>query len=280
MPQLDQFFMDALQVDVQYLNPFGSVAFGPKIDQGKLEGDAFALTESVGLALRGGESAWISINLLPPELVNEARAMKRIPFLVAGGLAFLAALGVGVVLERGGVDKANAKLERVESRNQSLRSFEGKLKAEQKTMQEARAKCDDFQQLMSSRSAALRRLQDVRRSLLDGMWITEWKSLPPSKDKPDSREGVQLTVRGWRDVMEKAEAKWAAENGGKSSTVAEIVMAKIKRSAEFVPESVKISSQRSVEGCLTEFSLLMQLAPLPSIAPEAEKGSKGEGTKK
>ena len=280
MPQLDQFFMDALQVDVQYLNPFGSVAFGPKIDQGKLEGDAFALTESVGLALRGGESAWISINLLPPELVNEARAMKRIPFLVAGGLAFLAALGVGVVLERGGVDKANAKLERVESRNQSLRSFEGKLKAEQKTMQEARAKCDDFQQLMSSRSAALRRMQDVRRSLLDGMWITEWKSLPPSKDKPDSREGVQLTVRGWRDVMEKAEAKWAAENGGKSSTVAEIVMAKIKRSAEFVPESVKISSQRSVEGCLTEFSLLMQLAPLPSIAPEAEKGSKGKGTKK
>ena len=80
--------------------------------------------------------------------------------------------------------------------------------------------------------------------------------------------------------MEKAEAKWAAENGGKSSTVAEIVMAKIKRSAEFVPESVKISSQRSVEGCLTEFSLLMQLAPLPSIAPEAEKGSKGKGTKK
>ena len=57
-------------------------------------------------------------------------------------------------------------------------------------------------------------------------------------------------------------------------------MAKIKRSAEFVPESVKISSQRSVEGCLTEFSLLMQLAPLPSIAPEAEKGSKGKGTKK
>ena len=280
MPQLDQFFMDALQVDVQYLNPFGSVAFGPKIDQGKLEGDAFALTESVGLALRGGESAWISINLLPPELVNEARAMKRIPFLVAGGLAFLAALGVGWMLESGGVEKAKAKLERVESRNQSLRSFEGKLKAEQKTMQEARAKCDDFQQLMSSRSAALRRLQDVRRSLLDGMWITEWKSLPQSKDKPDSREAVRLTVRGWRDVMEKAEARWSAENGGKGATVAEIVMAKIKRSAEFVPETVKITSQKSVEGSLSEFSIQMDIAPAPSIVPESETGRKGKGTKK
>ena len=91
-----------------------------------------------------------------------------------------------------------------------------------------------------------------------------------------------VTVRGWRDVMEKAEAKWAEDNGGKGSTVAEIVMSKIKRSAEFVPESVKIDKQRSVEGCLTEFTLLMQLAPAPSIVPENEKdkGRKGKGTKK
>ena len=282
LPQLDQFFMDALQVDVQYLNPFGSVAFGSKINKAQFEDDAFALTESVGLALRGGDSAWISINLLPPELVNEARAMKRIPFLVAGGVAFLAALGVGWMLESGGVEKAKAKLERVESRNRSLKSLDTKLKAEQKAEQEVRGKCDEFQQLLTSRSAALRRLQDVRRSLLDGMWITEWKALPAEKDKPEAREAVMVTVRGWRDVMEKAEAKWAEDNGGKGSTVAEIVMSKIKRSAEFVPESVKIDKQRSVEGCLTEFTLLMQLAPAPSIVPENEKdkGRKGKGTKK
>lgn len=274
--------MDALQVDVQYLNPFGSVAFGSKINKAQFEDDAFALTESVGLALRGGDSAWISINLLPPELVNEARAMKRIPFLVAGGVAFLAALGVGWMLESGGVEKAKAKLERVESRNRSLKSLGTKLKAEQKAEQEVRGKCDEFQQLLTSRSAALRRLQDVRRSLLDGMWITEWKALPAEKDKPEAREAVMVTVRGWRDAMEKAEAKWAEDNGGKGSTVAEIVMSKIKRSAEFVPESVKIDKQRSVEGCLTEFTLLMQLAPAPSIVPEneKEKGRKGKGTKK
>jgi type IV pilus assembly protein PilM len=280
LPQLDQFFMDALQVDVQYLNPFGSVAFGPKIDQDQLEGDAFALSESVGLALRGGDGAWISINLLPPELVNEARAMKRIPFLVAGGVAFLAALGVGVVLQSGGVERAKAKLERVESRNQALKSLDVKLKAEQKAEMEERAKCDDFQQLIASRSAALRRVKDVRGSLLGGMWITEWKSIPASKDKPDSREAVQLTVRGWRDVMEKAEARLSADSDGKGSTVAEIVMAKIKRSVEFVPESVKITSQRSVEGCLTEFSIQMDIAPSPSIVPEAEKGRKGKGSRR
>lgn len=280
LPQLDQFFMDALQVDVQYLNPFGSVAFGPKIDQDQLEGDAFALSESVGLALRGGDGAWISINLLPPELVNEARAMKRIPFLVAGGVAFLAALGVGVVLQSGGVERAKAKLERVESRNQALKSLDVKLKAEQKAEMEERAKCDGFQQLIASRSAALRRVKDVRGSLLGGMWITEWKSIPASKDKPDSREAVQLTVRGWRDVMEKAEARLSADSDGKGSTVAEIVMAKIKRSVEFVPESVKITSQRSVEGCLTEFSIQMDIAPSPSIVPEAEKGRKGKGSRR
>jgi hypothetical protein len=212
--------------------------------------------------------------------VNEARAMKRIPFLVAGGVAFLAALGVGVVLQSGGVERAKAKLERVESRNQALKSLDVKLKAEQKAEMEERAKCDDFQQLIASRSAALRRVKDVRGSLLGGMWITEWKSIPASKDKPDSREAVQLTVRGWRDVMEKAEARLSADSDGKGSTVAEIVMAKIKRSVEFVPESVKITSQRSVEGCLTEFSIQMDIAPSPSIVPEAEKGRKGKGSRR
>ncbi len=277
LPQLDSFFSEALQVEVDYLNPFGGVSFGPKIDKAALEGDAFALSESVGLALRGGGSAWISVNLLPPELVNEARAMRRIPFLVAGGAAFLAALGIVAFLQGRAGEVAKAQLECVEARNQSLRSLETRLKGELKAVDETRGRCDEFQRLMVGRSAALRRLKDVRESLLPGMWITEWSAVLPPKDKPDAPEGVRVTVRGWRDVMAKEEAKL----GGKA-TVAEAVMAKIRRSPEFVPESVKIVTQKDVmnKGYLVEFSIKMDFAQSKSIVPEADKGGRGKGARK
>ena len=278
LPQLDQFFTESLQVEVEFLNPFGGIKYGSKIDQTALETDAFALTESVGLALRGDEGAWLKINLMPPELVNEARAIKRIPFLVVGGLAFLGALGVGVLQQNRGVAVANAKFERVESRNQTLGSFESKLKLEQKTADEVCAKCDEFQQLLSSRSAALRRLQDVRSSLVPGMWITEWADVPAPKDKPDAKASVKVTVRGWRDTMTKEEARWAAEKGGKKSTAAEIVKAKLMQSDEFVSESVKIVAQKDVKECLTEFTIQMDLKEAQSIAPSA-KDAKGRNRK-
>ena len=271
LPQLDQFFTESLQVEVEYLNPFGGVKFGPKVDQDALDTDAFALTESVGLALRGGEDAWLKINLMPPELVNEARAIKRIPFLVAGGVAFLAALGVGVLLQNRETAIAKAKFERVDSRNQALRSFETKLKAEQKLADDVRTKCDEFQQLLGSRSAVLRQLQEVRKSLVKGMWITEWTTTPASKEKPDARESVKVTVRGWRDSMTKEETKWSEENGGKRSTAAEIVKAKIMRKVEFVPETVKIVAQRDVKESLTEFTIQMDIASMPMLAPKDKK---------
>ncbi len=280
LPQLDQFFTESLQVEVEFLNPFGGVKFGPKIDPGALDTDAFALTESVGLALRGGDTAWLKINLMPPELVNEARAIKRIPFLVAGGVAFLAALGVAALVQNRLAEAANAKLERVQARNSALSSSETKLKAEIRQVDEATAKCDEFQQLLSSRSAALRRLQDVRKSLVNGMWITDWTAIPPPKEKPEAREAVKVTVRGWRDSMTKEEARWSSENAGKKSTAAEIVKSKIMRSVEFVPETVKIVAQRDVKECLTEFTIQMDVAPAVSVATKADaKGRNGKAAK-
>ena len=280
LPQLDQFFTESLQVEVEFLNPFGGVKFGPKIDPGALDTDAFALTESVGLALRGGDTAWLKINLMPPELVNEARAIKRIPFLVAGGVAFLAALGVAALVQNRSAEAANAKLERVQARNSALSSSETKLKAEIRQVDEATAKCDEFQQLLSSRSAALRRLQDVRKSLVNGMWITDWTAIPPPKEKPEAREAVKVTVRGWRDSMTEEEARWSSENAGKKSTAAEIVKSKIMRSVEFVPETVKIVAQRDVKECLTEFTIQMDVAPAVSVATKADaKGRNGKAAK-
>ena len=275
LPQLDQFFMESLQVDVEFLNPFGSVRVGPKVDAAALEGDAFTLAESVGLALRETDAAAIEINLMPPELVAAARNVKRIPFLAVGAVAFLAALGVGIVVQMRGADVAKAKLERVESRNNALKGFEAKLKAGQKAEQDALEKSDEFQRLLVSRSEALQRISAVRKSLLPGMWITEWTAIPA---KEEELEGARVTIRGWRDVMGREQKKWSDENGGKLSTAATIVEGKLKRSPQFMSDTVKIVSQKDVKDSLIEFAIQMSFAQAVSAAPEA--GRKGKAAKK
>lgn len=280
LPQLDQFFMESLQVDVEFLNPFGKIAFGPKIDMAALEGDAFALTESVGLALRGTDSAWISINLMPPELVEAERAMKRIPFVVAGGVAVLAALGLVWFAESQAASSVQEQLEAVNalSSQKKLDFYKGEIAKEQKAVAAEAEKCDEFQQMLWARSAALQRVRAVRESLIPGMWITDWTALPPPKDNPEGHEGVRVTIRGWRDSMTKAEADWATRNGGKRSTAAEIVMESLKGRPVFIAESIKVVAQKEVKECLTEFAIQLELAPAPSVEsePKAAKGKAGK----
>ena len=273
MPQLDSFFEESLQVEVQYLNPFARVAYGPKVDAAALENDAFTLAESVGLALRKTESAAIKINLMPPELVDEAMAMRRIPALVVGGVAFLAALGAGWLVESRSADAARACIERVEARNNKFKTLEGKLKAEMAAEQAAQESCEEFLHLLWARHSALMHVLVVRESLIPGMWITEWT---PVSEKDGKTGGARVTVRGWKDAMTKEEGGWAAKNGGKR-TAAEIVQERLKGCLALVPESVKIVSQKDVKECMVEFAIQVGFAPTPSIMSAA--GRKGKGAK-
>ena len=278
LQQLDEFFSESLQIEVQYLNPFERIAFGPRVDQAALESDAFALTESAGLALRATDLAAMKINLMPPELVREAQAMKRIPFFVVGGVAFLAALGLGIFAQIKAADIARAEAEAVSSRTDKLKSLESKLKAEQDAVRSELETSDEFANLLWSRPAALLRLRAVRESLVPGMWITDWSPIAPEEQK-DSRgrvtskgnEGVRVTVRGWKDELAKAEAAYAEANQGKKLTSAEIVQSNLRGKHMIVADTVKIVSQKEVKDCIVEFAIRMEFAPHPSAVKVADK---------
>ena len=281
LPQIDEFFHETLKIDVDFLNPFGGVEFGPKIDQTALETDAFTLAESAGLALRATDGATLTINLMPPALVEQAKAIKRIPFLTVGALAVLAALGLFIVGENRLKDVAVAETEAVQQKNNSLRQFETKLKAEQKKAQTELEKCDAFQKLMTSRFSVLRDLATVRRSLLPGMWITAWDALPVKADEEDVLPVTRVTVRGWRDALSGFEKEHSKQNAGKKMTAEEIVASSLKTKPTVVPESVKIVSQKDVnmKGVLSEFVIELSFAAPASANPEAKKPSKKRNAK-
>ena len=220
----------------------------------------------------------MKINLMPPELVREAQAMKRIPFFVVGGVAFLAALGLGIFAQIKAADIARAEAEAVSSRTDKLKSLESKLKAEQDAVRSELETSDEFANLLWSRPAALLRLRAVRESLVPGMWITDWSPIAPEEQK-DSRgrvtskgnEGVRVTVRGWKDELAKAEAAYAEANQGKKLTSAEIVQSNLRGKHMIVADTVKIVSQKEVKDCIVEFAIRMEFAPHPSAVKVADK---------
>ena len=276
LPQIDEFFREALKIEVDFLNPFGGVDFGPKVDQVALETDAFTLAESAGLALRAIDAATLTINLMPPALVEQAKAIRRIPFLVAGAVSVLAALGLYIVGENRLRDVAVAETEAVQQKNNSLRGFETKLKAEQKKAQAQLEKSDAFQKLMVSRFTVLRDLAMVRRSLLPGMWVTTWENVPAKADDDEALPVTRVTVRGWRDMLSGFEKEHSRQNAGKKMTAEEIVASSLKTKRGVIPESVKILSQKDVnmKGVLSEFVIELAFAPPVSVNPEATKKTK------
>jgi len=281
LPQLDAFFRETLQIDVDFLNPFDFVGVGGKVDRAALENDAFTLVESAGLALRMADRAAVKINLLPPELVAHARNMRRIPFVVTGALGILLALAGGVLVQSRAGTSASLQVEAVRARNEALKGLEKKLQAAVKESEDASAKSDAFQKLLRSRADALLRLKAVRESLVPGMWIVKWEETPV-KEGEDGPGGAVVTVRGWTDAMAKAEAAWSANNGGKTSTAAEIVAAALKTRPVFVGDMVKIETQRVAKEFLREFSIRLAFAETPSLAgasPRKSGKKNGKGTR-
>ena len=276
LPQIDEFFRETLKIDVDFLNPFGGIDIGSKLDTTALETDAFTLAESAGLALRATDAAMLTINLMPPALVEKARAIRRIPFLSIGAVAVLGALALFIVGEGRLKEVAVAETEAVQAKNNSLRQFETKLKAEMKKADEELAKSDAFQKLMASRFSALQSLVTMRRSLLPGMWITAWEPVPGKGEDDDAPVLTRVTVRGWRDALSELENEHRKQNEGRKMTAEEIVAASLKTMPTVVPETVKIVSQKDVntKGVLSEFAIELAFAPPASAGANAKKPAK------
>ncbi len=286
LPQLDEFFRETLQVEVGYLNPFAKIGVGAKVNRQALANDAFTLAESAGLALRMADVAAIRINLMPPELIEHARAVKRIPFVVIGALGILAALGAGIYLENGRRERVEEQVEAVQNRNSKLSQLESKLKAAQNAFREEQERCDELQKLLLSRSATLRRVEAVRDSLIQikgkddtdhpCMWLTAWE---PTKDKETGVEGARVTIRGWRDALNAIETEVSKNLSARAATAAEMVQLGLKEKKLFVADSVKIVAQRDVKDCLSEFVISMTFAPEPSLVGDAQPAAGGKKKK-
>ena len=229
LPQLDRFFSESLQLEVEYVNPFAVVGTGPKIDTEALESDGTLLPAVVGLAVHMAGLATFSINLLPPSLLKERADVARIPFVAIGAVAFIAAFALVMLAARRSATMAEAENSAVSAEASRLRSVVSKVKDAVAVEEREAAKADVFKTLLVKRNLSVGKLMAIRTALGNEMWIEKW-------------EGDRITVRGWADDLKTLVSR--TKTGG--STAAQILEARIKGSSIVDPNSVKIESMTDV----------------------------------
>lgn len=223
LPQIDQFFTDSLQIEVEFFNPFESVAISPKLDSDALEADCALLAASVGLALHHIGAARFAINLLPPSIVAERAERAKIPVVAAGGVLFVAALALVALALKCETSVIEAQRDAVAAKVNTLKNFDRKVKAADDRLLAAQADADAVRKLLQARSVAVERVNAVRSSLMPGMWIEKW-------------EAGRVTIRYWKDRIKLT--------GGK--TAGESVVDKLKGKSVVQDGGVKILDMSSV----------------------------------
>lgn len=244
LPQIDAFFAEALQIDVEFFNPFDFIALGSGIDADALGADGALLSPTAGLALHLAGDARFAINLLPPSIIQARAEQAKIPVLAVAGVLFVAAL-VLVLLGVGRQSETlQATIDGVQAKVSTLRGFEKKVKAAEEEAAREEAAAESVRRIIASRTAALAHLTAVRSSLAGGMWVHSWQD-------------GKITVRGWKDRLDKLVAEASRLSGGKRLTASELVVAKLKGCTSVDPESVKISDMTTVgrKAALEQFTV-------------------------
>ena len=238
LPQADMFFAESLGIEVELFNPFETIAAGSAVDADALASDAALLGVTAGLAQREAGAARFEINLLPPSIVSARAEKARIPVLAAGGAMVVAALVLLMLAFDREAAEISARRDAVATRISSLSSFDAKVTAATRAAASAQADAERLRATLLERSRAMHRLNVVRASLLDGMWIESWK---------DGR----ITVRAWIDrVKGKAPA---------GKTIGEFVVDRLKTkgAAEEVKilDISRIGAAKGGDGQIEQFTL-------------------------
>jgi len=267
MPHLDTFFREKLQIEVAYLNPFANVGLSNRINRDRAGIDAFVLAESVGLALRRSLACPVEINLMPPEIVKRKSLKKRVPFFALAAAGLLLCLFIWAVHA-----KQLAELYRVQSAQvtealNARKADQARLSKAQAAEEAVAKKAAALRDVVLERSAWLKRVDAVRKSLLDGVWLTE---LVPVKGAGGGVTGLRIVGRGWADKLKAIEEKERA--AGRNATALEVLRDRLKMQSVFGkgPRDVRITGQKDVEAYLIEFTIEATLAEAASKDTETK----------
>lgn len=252
LPQIDEFFAESLQIEVELFNPFSIVQSPTNADEDQLAADALQLGPVTGLAIKAQTSKAGAVNLLPPSLVSARADVAKLPIVAIAGVLAITASVLCIMAVNHSKEVADVTLQNVLNRASTIKKVDLKVTKAKEELDVMAKKASDFNELLTRRASAVSDIAVFRRALSDGMWIEKWASSPV---KSSTRRAARVTVRGWADDMKAIVDK---TKGTGKSTASEIVLERLKASNEVVAQSVKIAEMSMIGDTISQFVVTLE----------------------
>ncbi|MFV1993828.1 MAG: Amuc_1101 family PilM-like pilus complex protein [Verrucomicrobiales bacterium] len=225
MPFIRDFFMEKLNLPVEFFNPLRNVVVAPEADADRLSHEAHMVGELVGLGLRGLSSCPMEIDLVP-EKVQRARALTaRKPAFITAGVCVVALLGAaGFFLDRVGT-LTELEVAHLADEVAGLEKFDDQIKALEQEQAQVDAKTEPFTEAVFGRIFWVSLLRDINSNYsTDLLWLTALE--PYSNGQPVTKG---LFSQGRVAVAGSGEKQEDGEEEDRAGYIDEIVVAGLYR---------------------------------------------------
>jgi len=268
LPQIDEFFAESLQIEVEFFNPFEGVEVSPSVDASALAYDGALLGAATGLALHAVGGSASQIDLLPPSLVTARADASKLPAVAVAGLSVIGAAVLALLTVQHRADVSQATLEAVNGRVNAVKAADAKVTKAGKEFDEAAARGEKLRALLQRRVRALDEVMVVEKALSDGMWIEKWVSEPGE----GGTHSVRVTIRGWADDLKAAVERSKGSGGAAKATASEVVLERLKVPRTVDPKSVQIAEMTTIgkNAELEQFVVTLKFGLPPAAEGEAQ----------
>lgn len=245
---LDVFFREKLGVDVVLFNPFeGSLAASQVAAQPETWG---VLAPLSGAALDSAGLARLRLNLVPPEIVEEQRLARRIPFFIGAAVCLVLSVVCWLLSASQRAEFCTESAQLARNRVNVLRKLGTEIEGVQKMVAAAKAEQDFFASAAYARGSFAKMFDAIRSAMFDGSWLTEFRYAPPAvSGVPDNAPApdadasaapsygtVSLTLKGFKSDLERVT---------KTGSSAELFVARLEKTGFFVPGGSEVLMDRT-----------------------------------
>ena len=194
---------------------------------------------------------------MTPEITKRKTLKRRIPFFGLAAAGVFLSLGIWTLYLKQMGKLYAFQGEQVAAKLSLCKTKQASLTQAEKSREAVREKAEAIRDLMWCRTAWLKRVDAVRKSLFEGMWLTE---LAPVRDAAGTVTGLRIVGRGWADKHKEIEEK--AKSAGRTATAVEELRDRLKTQSVFSgePQGVRIVGVKDIGAYLIEFTIEATLA--------------------
>ena len=280
-------FQEKLGIETEFLNPFTNLSVAGNLAEDSVS--LFLMAPSAGLALRAGVKCPVEISLIPQTIVEERRFRRRLPVFAASAVGLLLAMVCWILYTGRERARFEDDTEKLKGEINVLKQYRSQLGGAVGEADAASARVAGYSAIANSRASFAMTIDEIRRALLPGMWITALEFNPKAEvaadeESGEGEEGAEARSYGTVVLTARAFTREVSGRGGSRGSAGDALLHALCASPVFSKGAIR--RQERIKGNqVTEFEISLDLArPLgrpdalwvpsePEAAPaEAESG--------